>query len=71
MKILPPHEFLVLGTPRVHHWRGAREFLDGDTLKVMHHHHAERIRLSGIDCPETGQAYGKREKQVWRELYVA
>ena len=51
MKILPPHEFLVLGTPRVHHWRGAREFLDGDTLKVMHHHHAERIRLSGIDCP--------------------
>ena len=24
---------------------------DGDTLKVMHHGAAERIRLWGIDCP--------------------
>jgi micrococcal nuclease len=27
--------------------------LDGDTLEVLHTHHPERIRLSGIDCPET------------------
>jgi endonuclease YncB( thermonuclease family) len=37
--------------------------LDGDTIEVLHNHHAERIRLSGIDCPEKGQAYGKRAKQ--------
>jgi endonuclease YncB( thermonuclease family) len=30
--------------------------LDGDTLEVPHHH-PERIRLSGIDCPEKGQAW--------------
>jgi micrococcal nuclease len=26
--------------------------LDGDTIEVLHNGHAERIRLSGIDCPE-------------------
>ena len=30
--------------------------LDGDTLEVLHNNHAERIRRSGIDCPEKGQA---------------
>jgi endonuclease YncB( thermonuclease family) len=25
--------------------------LDDDTLEVLHNHHPERIRLSGIDCP--------------------
>jgi endonuclease YncB( thermonuclease family) len=25
--------------------------LDGDTIEVLHNHHAERIRLNGIDCP--------------------
>ena len=38
--------------------------LDGDTLEVLHHNRAERIRLSGIDCPEKGQAFGKRAKQA-------
>jgi len=38
--------------------------LDGDTIEVLHNNHAERIRLSGIDCPEKGQAYGKRAKQA-------
>jgi endonuclease YncB( thermonuclease family) len=33
--------------------------LDGDTIEVLNGHHAERIRLSGIDCPEKRQAYGK------------
>ena len=31
--------------------------LDGDTIEVLHNHRPERIRLSGIDCPEKGQAY--------------
>jgi endonuclease YncB( thermonuclease family) len=30
--------------------------IDGDTLEVLNGHHADRIRLSGIDCPEKGQA---------------
>lgn len=30
---------------------------DGETVDVLHNHHAERIRLSGIDCREKGQAY--------------
>jgi micrococcal nuclease len=38
--------------------------LDGDTLEVLHNHHLERIRLSGIDCLEKGQAYRKRAKQA-------
>jgi len=36
--------------------------LDGDTIEVLHNHRAERIRLSGIDCPEKGQAYGNNAK---------
>ena len=38
--------------------------LDGDTIEVLHNQHPERIRLSGIDCPEKGQAYGRRAKQA-------
>ena len=37
---------------------------DGDTIEVLNGHHTERIRLSGIDCPEKGQAYGQKAKQV-------
>ena len=42
--------------------------LDGDTLEVLHHHHPERIRLSGIDCPEKGQAYGQKAKRAASDL---
>jgi micrococcal nuclease len=42
--------------------------LDGDTIEVLHNHHPERIRLSGIDCPEKGQAYGKHAKQAASRL---
>lgn len=38
--------------------------LDGDTIEVLHDGHAERVRLNGIDCPEKGQAYGKKAKQA-------
>ena len=38
--------------------------LDGDTIEVLNGHHADRIRLSGIDCPEKGQAYGQRAKHA-------
>jgi hypothetical protein len=42
--------------------------LDGDTIEVLHDQHPERIRLRRIDCPEKGQAYGKRAKQAVSEL---
>jgi len=35
-----------------------------DTIDVLHNAHPERIRLSGITCPEKGQAYGMRAKQA-------
>jgi micrococcal nuclease len=38
--------------------------LDGDTIEVLHNTHPERVRLSGIDCPEKGQAYGNNAKQA-------
>src|SRR4029077_2863032 len=38
--------------------------LDGDTIEVLHNTHPSRIRLSGIDCPEKGQAFGHRAKQA-------
>ena len=41
---------------------------DGETLEVLRNHHPERIRLSGIDCPEKGQAYGKKAKQAASEF---
>lgn len=42
--------------------------LDGDTIEVLHTNKAERIRLSGIDCPEKGQAYGNKAKQATSAL---
>jgi hypothetical protein len=44
--------------------------LDGDTIEVLHNSKAERIRLSGIDCPEKGQAFGKRAKQAASDLTI-
>src|SRR4051794_4335117 len=38
--------------------------LDGETIEVLHNQRPERIRLSGIDCPEKGQAYGTRAKHA-------
>jgi endonuclease YncB( thermonuclease family) len=42
--------------------------MDGDTLEVLHNQHLERIRLSGIDCPEKGQAYGQKAKHAASDL---
>lgn len=38
--------------------------LDGDTIEVLHNQYPERIRLSGIDCPEKRQAFGQKAKQA-------
>ncbi len=41
---------------------------DGDTIEVMRAGRAVRVRLNGIDCPESHQAYGTRAKQFTSEL---
>lgn len=41
---------------------------DGDTITVMHDGKGEKIRLYGIDCPESGQAFGKKAKQLTSQL---
>ncbi len=38
--------------------------LDGDTIEVLHNTLPERVRLSGIDSPKEGQAFGNRAKQA-------
>ena len=42
--------------------------IDGDTIEVLHNQHPERIRLSGIDCPEKSQAYGQKAKNAVADL---
>ncbi len=41
---------------------------DGDTIRVMHNGRAERIRLWGIDCPESRQPFGTRARQFTSDL---
>jgi endonuclease YncB( thermonuclease family) len=42
--------------------------LDGDTLEVLHNQHPDRIRFSGIDYPEKGQAFGNNAKHAASDL---
>src|SRR5262245_50484730 len=57
---------LLLGNP----WTASADFTaavsgveEGDTIIVMHNGQEEHIRFNGIDCPETGQAFGSTAKQ--------
>lgn len=36
---------------------------DGDTIQVMHEGKAEKVRLAGIDCPESKQPFGQAAKR--------
>ena len=42
--------------------------LDGDTIEVLHNNRAERIRLSGIDCPES-QAFAPSSRSSFPVLF--
>ncbi|MGB6063496.1 MAG: thermonuclease family protein [Desulfomonilaceae bacterium] len=35
---------------------------DGDSIRVMRWGRAKKIRLFGIDCPELGQAFGRKAR---------
>lgn len=44
---------------------------DGDTIQVMHNSVAEKIRLDGIDCPESSQAYGNKAKEFTKDFVAS
>src|SRR3954468_9998601 len=41
---------------------------DGDTITVLRDRTPVKLRLRGIDCPETRQEFGSRAKSVTSEL---
>jgi len=41
---------------------------DGDTVTVLRDKTPVKVRLNGIDCPETGQPFGSRAKEETSEL---
>lgn len=41
---------------------------DGDTVTVLRDKTPVKVRLNGIDCPETGQPFGSRAKDETSEL---
>lgn len=41
---------------------------DGDTIRVMHNGRADRVRLWGIDCPESHPAFGTSARQFTGDL---
>ena len=45
-----------------------RVLVFSDTIEVLHNTHPERVRLSDIDCPEKGQAYGNNAKHAASQL---
>lgn len=45
--------------------------IDGDRIEVLHGGRTEQVRLSGIDCPELRQAFGRRAKEFTSQLAFA
>ena len=41
---------------------------DGDTIRVFRDSKQVKIRLYGIDCPERGQAFGKKAKKFTSKM---
>ena len=49
----------ILGAERL---SGVASVIDGDTIEI----HGQRVRLHGIDAPESGQTCTRANGQVWR-----
>jgi len=57
--------WLLAGLAAGAEWRGRVVGVrDGDTIEVMRGRAAEVVRLHGVDCPELGQAYGRRAREA-------
>ena len=41
---------------------------DGGPISVLNNGHAKPVRVHGIDCPEKGQDFGARAKQLTSDL---
>ena len=41
---------------------------DGDTINVLVNEETVKVRLEGIDAPESGQSYGKKSKEALAEM---
>ena len=56
---------LQAGAGRAWAWTGkVVSIADGDTITVLHDGHDQvKIRLYGIDAPESGQPFGKASRQ--------
>jgi endonuclease YncB( thermonuclease family) len=44
---------------------------DGDTIRVLHDRREQRIRVYGVDFPESKQAFGTRARQFTADLVFA
>ncbi len=42
--------------------------LDGDTIEVRHDGRKDRVRFNAVDCPEHGQAFGSRARELTSSL---
>lgn len=56
--------FALLGSPAFSkEWTGkVVGVTDGDTVTVLHDGVPQKVRLSGIDCPEKSQDFGQKAK---------
>ncbi|MEW6443206.1 MAG: thermonuclease family protein [bacterium] len=68
-RILPAFMFLLVLPLALSTWHGKVVGVsDGDTITVMNQKAPIKVRLYGIDCPEKGQAFGTKAKQLTSDL---
>ena len=64
----PPRPLSLLITPDSTFRTTVVSVHDGDTLTVVANGSLQKIRLNGIDCPETHQPWGPQATEFTREL---
>lgn len=53
----------LTNNPNIHFTGRVVGVSDGDTIKILRDRTEVRVRLEGVDCPESSQPHGKRAKQ--------